>query len=107
MSTNGHATARMWELDALAAAIRTDTMQTLADIGHEHRGHPGAALSIVDVLTALYFHVMRIDPSSPGWPDRDRGQHEFIVDGGHDRRRRDGNPGRRESVRHNGAHGRR
>jgi len=79
MSTNGHATARMWELDALAAAIRTDTMQTLADIGHEHRGHPGAALSIVDVLTALYFHVMRIDPSSPGWPDRDR----FVLSKGH------------------------
>ena len=49
-----------------------DTVQVLSDIGHDHRGHPGAALSIADIVTALYYEVMTIDPSRPAWPDRDR-----------------------------------
>jgi transketolase len=70
---------RLRDLAALAAAIREETVQLLADIGHEHRGHPGAALSIVDIVTALYFEVMSIDPSRPDWPDRDR----FVLSKGH------------------------
>jgi transketolase len=42
-------------------------------------GHPGGSLSAIDVLTALYFYIMRIDPSNPKWPDRDR----FILSKGH------------------------
>jgi len=41
--------------------------------------HPGAALSIVDLVTALYFEVMRVDPARPDWPDRDR----FVLSKGH------------------------
>jgi transketolase len=47
-------------------------VRALAHAGHEHRGHPGASLSIVDLLTALYFEVMRVDPARPEWPERDR-----------------------------------
>lgn len=42
-------------------------------------GHPGGSLSACDVVTALYFHIMRIDPQRPDWPDRDR----FILSKGH------------------------
>jgi transketolase len=35
-------------------------------------GHPGGSLSVTDVLTALYFHELRLDPKRPDWPDRDR-----------------------------------
>jgi len=42
-------------------------------------GHPGGSLSAADIVTALYFHFMKIDPSDPSWPDRDR----FILSKGH------------------------
>jgi len=35
-------------------------------------GHPGGSLSSTDIVTALYFHVLRHDPRNPQWPDRDR-----------------------------------
>jgi transketolase len=46
---------------------------------HAGAGHTGGALSIVEILTALYFHVLRIDPANPQWPERDR----FILSKGH------------------------
>lgn len=39
----------------------------------------GGALSIADVMTALYFRVMRVAPDDPRWPDRDR----FVLSAGH------------------------
>jgi transketolase len=42
-------------------------------------GHVGGALSSADVVTALYFRVMRIDPTRPDWPERDR----LVVSAGH------------------------
>ena len=42
-------------------------------------GHPGGSLSAVEVIVALYFHVMNIDPKKPDWPNRDR----FILSKGH------------------------
>jgi len=42
-------------------------------------GHPGGSMSCMDVLTALYFNVMRVDPKSPKDPDRDR----FVMSKGH------------------------
>jgi transketolase len=42
-------------------------------------GHPGGSLSAVEVIVALYFDVMNIDPKKPDWPDRDR----FILSKGH------------------------
>ena len=35
-------------------------------------GHPGGALSAADIMTALYFDILKIDPKNPRWPDRDR-----------------------------------
>ena len=43
-------------------------------------GHPSSALSMVELLTALYFGgVLQHDPQHPRWPDRDR----FILSKGH------------------------
>lgn len=69
----------MLPLDAIARDIRADVIDALSAIGHEHRGHPGASLSIVDIVTALYFDVMRVDPAAPADPDRDR----FVLSKGH------------------------
>lgn len=35
-------------------------------------GHPGGSLSIIDILTVLYFREMNIDPTNPNDPQRDR-----------------------------------
>lgn len=35
-------------------------------------GHIGGAFSIAEILTALYFHHLRLDPKNPRWEDRDR-----------------------------------
>ncbi len=42
-------------------------------------GHVGGPLSATDILTTLYFQVLRIDPARPDWEDRDR----FILSKGH------------------------
>jgi transketolase len=42
-------------------------------------GHPGGSLSAVEILTALFFHEMRINPEDPRWADRDR----FVLSKGH------------------------
>ncbi len=64
------------DLQRTAARIRADIIQMI----HEaNAGHPGGALSATDIVTALYFRVMNIDPARPDWPDRDR----FILSKGH------------------------
>lgn len=35
-------------------------------------GHPGGSLSIADIMTVLYFDLLRVDPHNPRWRDRDR-----------------------------------
>lgn len=42
-------------------------------------GHPGGSLSAADVMAALYFGEMNIDPNNPKWEDRDR----FVLSKGH------------------------
>jgi len=59
-----------------ARVLRRDVFTMIHECGD---GHPGAALSIADLITALYFHVLRVDPKNPDWPERDR----FILSKGH------------------------
>lgn len=42
-------------------------------------GHPAPSLGVVDIITALFFSEMNIDPQNPNDPDRDR----FILSKGH------------------------
>jgi transketolase len=57
------------ELEDKAREIRTMIIQMLARAGS---GHPGGSLSSTDILTCLYYYVMRHNPKDPDWPDRDR-----------------------------------
>ncbi len=66
-------------LKAVSNKLRQLQIEMLHAIGMEYKGHPGSALSITDIITALYFKVMKIDPVRPCWEDRDR----FILSKGH------------------------
>jgi transketolase len=57
------------DLEAKAKQIRRLIIQMLAKAGS---GHPGGSLSATDLITALFFAVLRHDPKKPQWPDRDR-----------------------------------
>jgi len=59
-----------------ARLLRRDVFSMVFECGE---GHPGAALSCADLIAALYFHIMRVDPANPDWPQRDR----FILSKGH------------------------
>ncbi|HTW77487.1 MAG TPA: transketolase [Thermoplasmata archaeon] len=56
-------------LEAKALEIRRDVIRMTYWAGS---GHPGGSLSVTDLLTALVFHELRIDPQRPDAPDRDR-----------------------------------
>jgi transketolase len=64
------------DLKQKAATIRCDIIEMICTAA---AGHPGGSLSSADVVTALYFRMMRVDPKKPDWPDRDR----FILSKGH------------------------
>jgi transketolase len=59
-----------------AKAIRRLIIEMLLGAGS---GHPGGSLSSVEIITSLYFHIMRHRPENPAWPARDR----FILSKGH------------------------
>lgn len=64
------------KLRRIAAELRGEV------IGMSHRAktpHLGSALSCMDLLVALYWGFLRIDPQKPDAPDRDR----FILSKGH------------------------
>ncbi|OIQ58728.1 transketolase [Moorella thermoacetica] len=66
-----------WQtLTATARQIRRDIVRMVGAAGS---GHPGGSLSAVEIVTALYFKVMRLDPERPDWPERDR----FVLSKGH------------------------
>ena len=64
------------ELAQIAARLRRHVIKMTYYAGS---GHPGGSLSAADMIAALYFSELRIDPARPDWPDRDR----FILSKGH------------------------
>ena len=64
------------QLQAMANQLRLDVVRMVHDAKD---GHPGPALSAIDMITTLYFREMNIDPANPQWADRDR----FILSKGH------------------------
>lgn len=76
MSTVETKTESLTELKRLANRMRIEIVKMIGAAGS---GHPGGSLSEVELLTALYFRVMKHDPKNPQWADRDR----FILSKGH------------------------
>ncbi len=64
------------ELETIARQIRGRIVERSHNVGAPHLG---SCLSCVDILTALYFSIMNIDPECPRDPQRDR----FILGKGH------------------------
>lgn len=64
------------ELKEVAKRLRRHVITMTATAGS---GHPGGSLSAADIITALYFGVLRHNPKDPQWSDRDR----FILSKGH------------------------
>ncbi|MEM7695819.1 MAG: transketolase [Pseudomonadota bacterium] len=57
------------ELAKLANKIRRRDLKAVFDAG---AGHVGGEMSVIDILTVLYFHTLNIDPQNPLDPNRDR-----------------------------------
>ncbi len=64
------------KMETIANRIRRNIVEM---VYREQSGHIGGALSIAEVMTALYFDVMRVDPKNPDDPNRDR----FVLSKGH------------------------
>ncbi len=64
------------QISAIANDVRR---RVLRAVQHAGAGHIGGVLSAAEMLAALYFNVLRIDPQRPYWPERDR----FILSKGH------------------------
>ena len=64
------------ELREMTKTIRSDIVTMIHKAGS---GHPGGSLSAAELVTALYFEVMKVDPKEPAWEGRDR----FILSKGH------------------------
>jgi transketolase len=64
------------DLSSVAKRIRRDIVTMIGQAGS---GHPGGSLSAVEIITALYWRILRHQPINPRWPDRDR----FILSKGH------------------------
>ncbi len=63
-------------LEETASYIREDIITMLAEA---KSGHPGGALGMADIFTALYFHILNHNPKKPNWVDRDR----VVLSNGH------------------------
>jgi transketolase len=64
------------DLERIARQIRLRDLQAVFEAG---AGHIGGEMSAIDILTALYFRVLRVFPDQPRHPERDR----FILSKGH------------------------
>jgi transketolase len=63
-------------LEKHARQVRRNVWRALRAGGS---GHAGGSCSAADILAALYFHHLRVRPTEPDWPDRDR----FVLSKGH------------------------
>ena len=57
------------EMEAVCKQVRRDIITMTAAAGS---GHPGGSLSATEILVALYYDLMKVDPKNPNDPARDR-----------------------------------
>lgn len=70
--------ADIQQLQSIASQVRRDIVRMVYMAGS---GHPGGALGIADVMTALYFNEMHHDPKT--WTRQGAGQDMFVLSAGH------------------------
>ena len=63
-------------LEQKAREVRTGIIEAIHNAGS---GHPGGSLSAADIVTALYFDEMNVDPKDPEMEGRDK----LILSKGH------------------------
>jgi transketolase len=71
-----HSEALIRGLSRKAQQFRIDVLKMVYD---GQTGHIGGAFSAAEILAALYFHHLKIDPARPDWAERDR----FLFSKGH------------------------
>ncbi len=71
-----HTPEMVIDLSKRAINFRIDVLRM---VYQNKTGHIGGAFSVAEILTALFFHHLRVDPANPHWPDRDR----FVLSKGH------------------------
>ena len=76
MTANGYSPETIANLERIARELKIEALKMIYRRG---QGHPGGTFSAAEIVTALYFHHLRIQPENPGWEDRDR----FILSKGH------------------------
>ena len=64
-----HSPELIKELEDKANVVRRNILRIFES---SHMGHAGGTMSIVEIVTALYFHHLKIDPNNCDWPERDR-----------------------------------
>jgi transketolase len=67
------------DIAKLEATAREGRVHIIRMLTHAGSGHPGGSLSVIDILTVLYFNRMKYDARNPTWEDRDR----FVLSKGH------------------------
>jgi transketolase len=78
-SLSAEAGAKPLSVKAMKAIAKKLRRHIITMTGRAGSGHPGGSLSAVEIVTALYFKVLRHKPQDPRWVDRDR----FILSKGH------------------------
>lgn len=71
-----HTLSLVDEIQKQANLIRLDVLDM---VYRRQAGHLGGSYSAAEILAALYFHHLKIDPRNPGWMERDR----FLLSKGH------------------------
>ena len=66
---------KIW-LEGKANEIRTSVIEMLIEAGS---GHSAGPLGMADIFTALYFFILKHDPTNPMWEERDR----LVLSNGH------------------------
>ena len=66
------------QLQEISTQVRRDILRMVCSA---KSGHPGGSMSSTDILTTLYFNVMKQDPAT--WTRDGKGQDMFILSAGH------------------------
>ena len=64
-----HSPELIKELEEKVDVVRHNILRIFAGSG---QGHCGGTLSLTEIVTALYFHHLKLDPNNCNWPERDR-----------------------------------